>query len=114
MSPRYLLIVRGSTQDGAELAQRFSIRTGLSLAYSNERVVALINSACRCIAVEQDGCILGSLFHRHGPAEQLLSLSPAETASIASSDGQVLLRTFWGGYVAAISGPDSVRILRDP
>lgn len=114
MSPRYILIAGGDPGGRAELVRRFSSRTGLALVFSNQRVAALADASCRCLLVADAGCVLGWLFHRHGLARQISCFSEKEAASIAESEGQVLLSTFWGGYVAAISGPDCVRILRDP
>jgi asparagine synthase (glutamine-hydrolysing) len=114
MSPRYLLVVGDHAPGRDELLARLCSRTGLQPAFANARVVALANPACRCIPVEETGCILGSLFPRHGPARQLDGLSAHEAAAIVGSDGEALLGTLWGGYVAAIAGSTSVRVLRDP
>lgn len=114
MSPRYLLVVGDCPAQTPALLEQLAHRIGLALAFSGERLAVLVNQACGWIALREGGCILGSLFHRHGPAQQLTSLTPAESAAIAGSAGQVLLNNFWGGYVAAIAAADWVRILRDP
>ena len=114
MSPRYLLIVGDSSAYGSELLAHIPRRTGLEMVFANARIAAFANPACRCLPIAKSGCILGSLFHRHGPAQPLAGFAVNEAASVASSNGQALLSTFWGGYVAAIAGQDSVRVLRDP
>lgn len=114
MSPRYLLIVGDESMGSDKLVQRLSRQTQLDLAFSNPRMAALVNPACRCIDIAGAGCILGTLFRRHGIAEPLASLALSEAERISSSRGQALLREYWGGYVAAIASSDSVRVLRDP
>lgn len=114
MSPRYLLIVGDDTGERAGILRRLTGVHELRAGFSNARIAVLVNRACSCISVADAGCILGSLFHRHGPAKPVVELSSAEASSIAGSDGQALLSAFWGGYVAAIACPGSVRILRDP
>jgi asparagine synthase (glutamine-hydrolysing) len=114
MSPRYLLLLSNDGPPRAKFVARLSARTGLCAGYANPRMVALVNPACPCIAVGDAGCILGSLFHRHGPARRLTDLAENEAAHIAGSDGNALLKLFWGGYVAAISGAASLKVLRDP
>lgn len=114
MTPRYLLAVGDPAPGRDDLLARVCNRTGLQPAFANARVAALANPACRCIPVGQSGCILGWLFHRNGPARQLDGLSIDETAAVVSSDGNAMLSTFWGGYVAAIAGSASVRVVRDP
>lgn len=113
MSPRYLLLLGNDGPARAKLVELLSTRAGLSAGYANSRMVALVNSACACIGVGEAGCILGSLFRRHGLAQQLPDLAENEAARIAASSGDALLKICWGGYVAAISGA-SLKVLRDP
>lgn len=114
MSPRYLLIVAESGAQRQELLQALSRQTRLEPAFSNCRLAALVNPACPCIHVADIGCVLGTLFHRHGRAEPLASLGSSEACSISTSCGESLLRAYWGGYIAAVAGPESVRVLREP
>jgi asparagine synthase (glutamine-hydrolysing) len=86
----------------------------LAQAYANDRLVALAGPSCRCIALADVGCVLGTLFERHGPAELLSTLRPEQAAAIAASEGRSLLASHWGGYVAAIAGGTSTEVLRDP
>lgn len=114
MSPRYLMVVGNPAPDREVLLARVSGRTGLQPAFANDRVAVLANPACRCIPIGESGCILGWLFHRNGPARQLEGLSADEAAAIVSSDGNVMMTTFWGGYVAGIAGPASASVVREP
>lgn len=114
MSPRYLLVIGDKAADRKDLLRRLGARTGLGLVFADARMAAFVNPSCRCVPIDQSGCILGHLFPRHGPARQLSELGAGESASVAASEGQALLTRFWGGYVAAVSGPDCVRVLRDP
>ena len=114
MTPRYLMVLGHPASDRDQLLARVCSRTGLQPAFTNSRVAALANPGCRCIPVGESGCILGWLFPRNGPARQLDGLSADEAAAIVGSDGSAMLSSFWGGYVAVIAGPASVRVLRDP
>jgi asparagine synthase (glutamine-hydrolysing) len=113
MSPRYLLLVGDGRWTDA-LLQQLSSQTGLELSSRDGRLAVFRNAACHCLAIGQSGCIVGSLFHRHGPARPVSSLTANEAAAMAKSGGQAILGRFWGGYVAAIVDADSIRILRDP
>ena len=114
MSPRYLLAVADNAADRSELLRLLSSRTGLTLSFLDGRIAAFINPSCGCISVGQTACILGYLFPRHGAARRLADLGDAEAASVVDSHGQVLLSIFWGGYIAAVAGPDFVKVIRDP
>lgn len=114
MRPRYLLVAGGGLAQRPEILSRIGGRTGLELAFSHLRIAAFVNPDCRCLAAAKRGCVVGTLFHRHGLAQAITSLDAADATSIANSDGDALLRRFWGGYIAAVAGPDGVRILRDP
>jgi asparagine synthase (glutamine-hydrolysing) len=114
MSPRYLLVVGNEVADRSDLLRRLSLRTGLTLSFSDNRIAAFTNSTCGCVPIGEAGCILGFVFSRHGPARQLAQLDAGEVASIAGSHGQALIGAFWGGYVAAVAGSGFVRVIRDP
>jgi len=114
MRPRYLLVVGDGSTGWTDLIEGLLQRTGLALAFDHPRLAALVSGDCRCLAAGERVCIIGTLFRRHGPAEQLASLDPSDIAAIQTNEGDALLRSFWGGYVAAIMGEKSTRILRDP
>jgi asparagine synthase (glutamine-hydrolysing) len=114
MSPRYLLVVGADIEDQSDLLRLLSARTDLAPVFSNRRIAAFASPSCGCIPVGEAGCVLGYLFPRHGPARHMANLGAGEEASVAGSHGQALLNSFWGGYVAALAGSDSVRVLRDP
>ena len=114
MSPRYLLVAGNGVGGRADFLRSLGTRTGLEPVFSNHRIAAFANSSCGCVPLGGSGCILGTLFERCGPPRQLHGLGAGEAARIAASGGGTLLGRFWGGYVAAVSGPESARILRDP
>lgn len=114
MSPRYLLIVGEDGSDRLALIRRAESGTGLALSFANRRIAALVDPSCTCLPVGEAGCVLGSLCHRHGPVQSVSSLTQPEAMAIAESEGGALLTNFWGGYVSAIDGAGTVRVLRDP
>lgn len=114
MSPSYLLAVGENAADRSDLLQRLSSRTDLRPSFSNGSVAALTSPSCRCLSVADAGCVFGYLFPRHGPARPLTELGKGDVASILGSDGEALPSAFWGGYVAAVTSADSVRVMRDP
>ncbi len=115
MSPRYLLAVAaGDLPDWPRRLERLGRATGLPLVFSTARLGAFVSGHCRCIPLGTEGCVIGTLFHRHGPASPLTRLEDADATAILRSGGDRLLRQFWGGYVAALPADGDVRILRDP
>jgi asparagine synthase (glutamine-hydrolysing) len=114
MSPRYLLVAGENIAERAALMGRIAERTGLPLAFANGRIAAFADRSCRCLAVGNVGCILGTLFARDGPAREVPTLTVHDVQAIARSRGQALIERFWGGYVAALDDARTVRILRDP
>lgn len=114
MSPRYLLAVGSGDKDRDDVLRLLMDRTGLSLSFSNERIAALVSPSCRCIGLATDGCIVGYLFPRHGPAREAANPGTEELRTILGSRGRTLLGSYWGGYVAALGNPGCVTVMRDP
>lgn len=114
MRPRYLLAVGTSEPVPAELMARLEGNTSLRVAFSQPRLAAFVNQHCRCLPVGESGCVIGALFHRHGRAAPIDTLDTDEEAQILGSNGDRLTGRFWGGYVAAVDGGPSVRVMRDP
>lgn len=114
MSPRYVLILAEDPTSRTDRVRLIAERTGLQPVFSRGQISALANPACACIPVADAGCILGSLFRRHGPAEPLTALRKEDALAIANSNGQALFGAYWGGYVAAIATGEHTSLLRDP
>jgi asparagine synthase (glutamine-hydrolysing) len=114
MSPAYLLIVGDDLDAHGMPVERIAERSGLAPAFANDRIAALVGQSCACLPLGNDGCILGTLFERHGPARHLSSLRHEDAAVIAASNGRSLLESHWGGYVCAVARDGSLTILRDP
>ncbi len=113
MRPRYLVLV----STGAELAgnaSEIAERTGLRLARCTPHFAVLVNQACGCLEIDGDGVVLGTLFHRHGPARAIQTLGGAERSALARGGTEVLLKSYWGGYLAIRVQGEAVEILRDP
>jgi len=60
------------------------------------------------------GFLIGTLFHRHGPADPIHQFEPNDVEAIAATCGQHLIDRFWGRYIAIIRGRDEWIALRDP
>jgi asparagine synthase (glutamine-hydrolysing) len=114
MSPRYLLVAGAAGARRHELVRRLSSRTNLEPIFSCARFEAMASNGCPLIHSGDAGCIVGTLFRRNGAAEPVSALEDDEAAAISCSRGQALLEGYWGGYLAALAGPDSLRVLRDP
>lgn len=72
-------------------------------------------SAEPVITLGKYGCIIGHLFTRELPSHRIRKVDDDMLARIVRSGGRSLLSECWGGYVAAVIGPDgSAMILRDP
>ena len=114
MGPRYLLLAGAGCSRSIGLIDRICRTTDLVPRFEARGITVLVNQACPLIPLGDQGCIIGSLFHRHGPARPLVPLNAAEAASIVHRAGKTLSRSFWGGFVAGIAGADHSEVLRDP
>lgn len=114
MSPRYLLLLGSDARDSlphhADLAARF----GLTPSKIAPGITLLSNPACPVITAGDAGCILGTIFPRHGLARPVTQVESGEWESVAGTGGDRLLERFWGGYVAVVCDASGVRVLRDP
>jgi asparagine synthase (glutamine-hydrolysing) len=113
MSPRYILVLSEDPASRAKRVRLISQRTGLEPAFSTGQLSVLVNPACQSIPVAEAGCIVGSLFRRHGTAKALTSLDDSDATAITNSE-RALLSGYWGGYIAAITWGERTKILRDP
>lgn len=112
MRPRYLILA-GPGPDLAAQAQ--SARgAGLDIAWRADGIIALTNAGCTCLAIGSDACVIGTLFHRHGPARAIEAFSPSEAAALEGGGQATLLAHYWGGYVALWSTGQGNELLRDP
>lgn len=113
MRPRFLLLV-SAPEALADLVAEAARATGLTPAGQAGPVAALVNAGCACLPADGQGLVLGTLFHRNGPARALNKFLPAAQARLAVGGRAVLLRDYWGGYVAAFRNETATEILRDP
>ena len=92
-------------------------QAALTEAFDNGRLIILTCADAATLALDKTGgLIIGPVFRGTAPAQRVTHLPPLEAQAIASSHGQILIDTFWGGYVAVIASPDpaTVIVLRDP
>lgn len=113
MRPRYLLAVaHDRTAEGEPV--RLTAATGLDLVHDSPSLIALANVSCRCLAIAGQGLVLGTLFHRHGPARPIEAADRLDRTRLLADRGDTLLGSCWGGYVAAFAAAGTIEILRDP
>lgn len=113
MRPRYLILV-GQADDSAGSALRIADATGLRLARTTPQVAVLVNDACRCLDIDANTLVVGTLFPRHGPPRAITRFTDAERQALALGGSQALLHSHWGGYVSLWMRGNGVEILRDP
>lgn len=113
MRPRYLMLISGSGELAAR-ARNIAVATGLRLAWAEERLALLVNGSCGCLEIPGFGAVVGTLFHRHGPARAVSALRANALGAFAQRGMGHLLDAWWGGYVAVQRRGDTVEILRDP
>lgn len=115
MRPRYLLIIgAGGVLSGTDLAE-LARNTELGIALVTPSLAVLASDHFRILDLGHDqGAILGRLFQLHGPPKPIQSLSTDEARPICADGGDHLLRTYWGGYVAALRWGCDIRVIRDP
>ena len=114
MSQRFLLIVRRSPGGPPFPADDLVLSTGLQLALDTPRFTLFTSPEIECLSLGASGAVIGTLFHRHGPARPIHALDDADARSIAATAGAQLLADFWGGYIVLIEAADGPLLLRDP
>lgn len=77
-------------------------------------LLALNDSKTLITLPDGAGFIIGTLFHRHGPAERISRLDANDAEAIEATQGQYIVDRFWGRYVAVIRTPRQLLVLRDP
>lgn len=113
MTPRFLLAVPRNRQ-GPDLAGSLASRVGLEVALQTPAFVLMLAPGTRWLSLGDRGAVIGSLFHRHGPARPIDDLDDRDAGPILATDGGRLIADFWGGYVALVADASSARLLRDP
>ncbi len=114
MRPRFLLVVAQDQALLGRLSQAVALRTGLELAAAQPTFAVFVDPPAACLAIANRGLVLGTLFHRHGPARPIGKLDAGDAEAILAAGADGLLRRYWGGYVGALAGRETVRIFRDP
>jgi asparagine synthase (glutamine-hydrolysing) len=112
MRGRYLLLA-GQSVPGAAEALSPRLPVGFRQGFSGPGLRAFVNGGCACLPIGKKGCVLGTLFAREHK-NAVNSLSDADAQAITASRGTLLLSRFWGSYVAALAGGDSIQVMRDP
>jgi asparagine synthase (glutamine-hydrolysing) len=114
MRARYLIVAGERSADLTEHRGGILWPTDLPQTFAAPALSVFANEHCGRLTIGERGCIVGRLFRQSGQLGAVASLTVAEASAVIESDGADLLGRFWGGYVAALSSPDSVRVMRDP
>lgn len=77
-------------------------------------LLALSGHGKSLVLLGDAGFVIGTLFHRHGPAEPVHALELKDVEAITATNGQHLIDRFWGAYIAVIRKQDRLIVLRDP
>lgn len=115
VAPRYVGILAPSSEqerpDESALA-----KAGLQPVFSHAGLSIFASADTPLVALANDyGVVVGTLFDRSRFA-RVTRLDEKNTQSVVSTEGQTLVRDYWGGYVAFIRGtmPAAITVLRDP
>lgn len=115
MTPRYLLLVFGDVEHRDAFIAKFPVPPGLARTFATDFVVAYTCEHCGSVLLPNSrGLVIGDLFHRHGANRPLAALDEAAGEAILEESGNKLIRSYWGGYIAAICNPGSIKVMRDP
>ncbi len=88
---------------------------GLRVVHHTPEFVLLADGpADAIVASDAGGIIVGNLFARHGPPEQVRSLNDDDSRRASLTSGRHLVERFWGSYVAAFRSATGITVLRDP
>lgn len=112
MRPRYLVLTWSG--DGPVDMRQIAARTGLRVAHTSPTFAVFVNEACRCLEVDAEWVVVGTLFHRHGPARPISQFSDGERTTLSRDGSAALLQSYWGGYLTVRARPTDIEVLRDP
>jgi asparagine synthase (glutamine-hydrolysing) len=114
MNPRYLLLIRRGESDWPAVVEQASEQVALDQAFVASRLALFVAAGGAWHRIGDEGCVVGSLFHRHGSAKPILTLDSKDAKEVEDGRNEYLLDRFWGGYVAAFAGREPARLFRDP
>lgn len=114
MSIRFL--ARLGTRSAADFRANSVLRDGMmsSREVAQDMVVSVKDRGSLFVLADNMGFVVGTLFHRHGPAHPIDGFSADEAEAIRTTKGQHLIQRYWGRYVAAIRFEGGFLVLRDP
>lgn len=114
MRRRYLLAAQTGAAGSRPCWQHLADATGLALRVEQPRAALLTTENLGYADIGRDGIIVGTLFHRHGPARAIESGHAIAVSAPGNVSGEDLIASFWGGYVALLAEIDGPVLLRDP
>lgn len=116
MLARFLILVGVSTTDHEQRADYSSQATGLCVCFRHPGCTVLASRAEDILNLPDGmGCVIGTLFPRHGPARPIAQHDPHWLDEFRNGDIVTVLRDrFWGSYVSLVLNDMGTAVLRDP
>lgn len=117
MAIRYFAIVADCESDFGRIYQSLTIDPSFMSLFSDGSTSLYSHADAPCITLpHQAGIVVGHLFSQSDPPRRTTKVECAEAGRIVATEGQSLLTTHWGGYVACLVPKNQGRctFLRDP
>lgn len=114
MALRYILFHSPDADEREIVARHAAKRCGLNMVPVPGAFSLLASDDSDVLPIPGGGAVIGTIFHRHGPAEAIRDLDQRAADAIRKSGGAHLIERYWGGYLAAFEMPGSACVLRAP
>ncbi|MGB3931886.1 MAG: asparagine synthase-related protein, partial [Sphingobium sp.] len=113
-SPRYLALAGDDDEHLERWRLRHCTAHGLRVAYRTHGLIVFANDPLAVVRLGEQGCIIGTLFHRHGPPSPIDELDDGAATEIIVSQGTHLIERYWGSYIALWPSTKNLVALRAP
>lgn len=116
MLTRFLILVGFDGAALQDVADHCGRTTGLSIQFVHRGCVVLASPADVVLDLQEGrGCIVGTVFPRHGPARAIFQQDQHWLDEFRNAEIVTTLRDrFWGGYVALALDGVAPAVVRDP
>lgn len=114
MRRRYLIAVRTGAGGQAMGWQSLAGMTGLQLRIGTPKAALLATEDLRHAQIGPEGFLVGTVFHRHGPARPIGGVGASDAGKLRAGSCEELIAGYWGGYVALLDEGGGPILFRDP